>query len=118
MQMIYANAIAFLDEAKPLPDRHEKVVTDWTELEFVSVGLEGGTWRSQLAAFSKNRKRFLCLNDDGPDEGFEGVAAIQRRFLENLFPKPSSFEKPDTSSMRGRIRNLSKKIEDLLRRRH
>lgn len=47
-----------------------------------------------LARIARRRPRFICLNDDQGDEPNPDVGAIVRRFLADLYPRPSSFELP------------------------
>lgn len=91
LQIIYANAFAMLDEEKAPSERHEKLVLTDDELGFVSVGHPDMPWQSQLKKIRNRPARFLCLNDDAP-ENFDEVEAIHRGFLQKLFPEPSSFE--------------------------
>lgn len=92
MQIMYANTLSFLDETKTKSDRHEPAIVHESDLHFVSVGHPDVKWHSQLKKIRKKPPRFICLNDDCPDEGFETVASIQRELLDQLFPDPSSFE--------------------------
>lgn len=96
MQILYANALSALDETKAPAERHEQSVSS-EDLHFVSVGHPEVQWASQLQQSRRHLTRFLCLNDDGPEEGFEKIAAIQREFLDRLFPEPSPFEKNSPS---------------------
>ncbi len=45
------------------------------------------------------RPKFYCLNDDQGDRTSPEVNAIVRAFLRELYPRPSSFERPDAPDL-------------------
>jgi hypothetical protein len=97
LQILYANALAALNDEKDPALRHERHVISRAELSFISMGNPDAPWQRHLRKALKRRPRFLCLNDDGPAENFDAIEAAHRAFLEQLFPRPSSFEETTAS---------------------
>ena len=104
MQVLYANALAALDEVSDPAQRHETAVLSGDQLRFISVGNPSSPWRNKLRKAARKPSRFLCLNDDGPSEDFEEIGNIQRDFLQRLFPKPSAFEEKKTAGIGNTLR--------------
>jgi hypothetical protein len=50
------------------------------------------TQTRELARVRAMKPRFFCLNDDQGDEPSREVQQLVRRFLDDYFPQPSSFE--------------------------
>jgi hypothetical protein len=106
MQILYVNALAALDQEKDPAQRHETAVLYRDQLRFISVGNPAMPWQAQLRETLKRPSRFLCLNDDGPPGNIEEIERAHRKFLEKLFPKPSSFEAERISGAWSLVRRM------------
>lgn len=61
---------------------------------FHKVKTNSARERIALARLAEKRPRFICLNDDQGDEPNPEVVSLVRNFLHQLWPTPSSFERP------------------------
>ena len=63
---------------------------------FQMVGTNGSTVMNQLDHIRKERKKFICLNDniDHSKQGADLTKLILVDFYETVFPIPSQFELP------------------------
>jgi len=92
LQLMYLNSLLDLERTKPEIERHEPA-TFGADLRLLLIGHPESPWRNHLHEARADPPRFLCLNDDAPEECIEQVEAEHRTFLAQMFPEASPFEK-------------------------
>jgi hypothetical protein len=105
---VYVNAVRELDEAKEPQQRRETIVMPVSETRVVSIGHRLCDWRADLDTVMESPPRFLCLNDDMPEDetAYLECEAAHMRVLTTLFPEPSSFEKDKRPLLKRLIQRL------------